>query len=53
VTDAAAPATREALGYPGLEKRPIDPDAAPDYYDDGLLASVVARGPVYRATPTD
>jgi hypothetical protein len=47
------PATREALGYPGLERRPIDPDAAPDYDDDGLLASVIARGPVYRATPTD
>ena len=47
------PETREALGYPGLERRPIDPDAAPDYDDDGLLASVIARGPVYRATPTD
>jgi hypothetical protein len=47
------PATREALGYPGLERRPIDPDAAPDYEEDGLLESVIMRGPVYRATPTD
>jgi len=47
------PAMREAIGYPGLEARPIDPDAAPDYLDDGLLDSVVARGPVYRPTPTD
>jgi len=46
------PETRAALGYPGLERRPIDPDAAPDYDDDGLLASVIERGPVYRATPT-
>jgi hypothetical protein len=45
------PAMREAIGYPGLEARPIDPDAAPDYLDDGLLDSVVARGPVYRPTP--
>ena len=48
----AVAATRAALGYPGLERRPIDPDAAPDYDDDGLLASVIERGPVYRATPT-
>jgi hypothetical protein len=47
------PETRAALGYPGLERRPIDPDAKPDYEDDGLLASVIERGPVYRATPTD
>ena len=45
------PANREAIGYPGLEARPIDPDAAPDYLDDGLLESVIARGPVYRPTP--
>jgi hypothetical protein len=45
------PAMREAIGYPGLEARPIDPDAAPDYLEDGLLDSVVARGPVYRPTP--
>jgi hypothetical protein len=45
------PDMRSAIGYPGLEARPIDPDAAPDYLDDGLLDSVVARGPVYRPTP--
>lgn len=44
---------RAAIGYPGLERRPIDPDAEPDYNQDGLLDSVVARGPVYRPTPTD
>jgi hypothetical protein len=47
------PEMRAAIGYPGLEARPIDPDAAPDYLEDGLLESVVARGPVYRPTPTD
>jgi hypothetical protein len=45
------PAMREAIGYPGLESRPIDEAAAPDYLDDGLLDSVVSRGPVYRPTP--
>ena len=47
------PAMREAIGYPGVEARPIDPDAPPDYLEDGLLDSVIARGPVYRPTPTD
>jgi hypothetical protein len=47
------PAMRSAIGYPGLEARPIDPDLAPDYLADGLLDSVVARGPVYRPTPAD
>lgn len=47
------PAMRSAIGYPGLEARPIDPELAPDYLADGLLDSVVARGPVYRPTPDD
>ena len=47
------PAIREAIGYPGLERRPIDETAKPDYLEDGLLASVIARGPVFRPTPTD
>jgi hypothetical protein len=40
---------RAAIGFPGLEARPIDTDAEPDYLD--LLDSVVARGPVFRPTP--
>ena len=40
---------RAALGYSGQSPRPIDP--RPDYLDDGLLQSVLARGPVYRPTP--
>ena len=45
------PAIRAAIGYPGVEKRPIDPDAPPDYLEDGLLDSVIGRGSVYRPTP--
>ena len=44
------PGIREAIGYPGLEVRPIDPDAE-DWNEDGLLESVKSRGPVYRPTP--
>jgi hypothetical protein len=45
------PECREAVGYPGLEARPIDPDAPPNYLEDGLLDSVRSRGPVFRPTP--
>jgi hypothetical protein len=40
---------REKLGYGGQTARPIDPH--PDYLDDGLLQSVIGRGPIYRPTP--
>ena len=43
------PLVRARLGYTGQGPRPIDPH--PDYLDDGLLQSVVSRGPVYRPTP--
>jgi hypothetical protein len=43
------PEVRERLGYPGQEAVPIDPDAPPDYLEDGLLDSVRARPPVYRS----
>ena len=43
------PKVREAIGYAGQDARPIDP--RPDYLDDGLLESVIARGPIYRQTP--
>jgi hypothetical protein len=44
------PAMRDAIGYPGLEARPIDPEIE-DWVEDGLLDSVKARGAVYRPTP--
>ena len=43
------PRVREALGYTGQTARPIDP--RPDYLDDGLLQSVIDRGPIHRPTP--
>jgi hypothetical protein len=45
------PDVRDRLGYPGQQAVPIDPDASPDYLEDGLLDSVKARAPVYRPTP--
>jgi hypothetical protein len=45
------PEVRSRLGYPGQEAVPIDPDAPPDYLEDGLLDSVRSRPPVYRPTP--
>jgi hypothetical protein len=45
------PEVRRAIGYPGQERVPIVPENPPDYEQDGLLASVIARGPVYRPTP--
>lgn len=43
------PQVRAALGYNGQTPQPIDP--RPDYLDDGLLQSVIDRGPVFRPTP--
>jgi hypothetical protein len=43
---------REALGYRGQEAVPIVPMDPPDYERDGLLASVIERGPIYRPTPS-
>lgn len=40
---------RAHLKYNGQSPKPIDP--RPDYLDDGLLQSVLDRGPVYRPTP--
>src|SRR5678815_4258178 len=43
------PQVRASLGYHGQGPHPIDP--RPDYLDDGLLQSVIGRGPIYRPTP--
>ena len=42
---------RARLNYHGQTPRPID--SRPDYLDDGLLQSVIDRGPIYRPTPKD
>jgi hypothetical protein len=46
------PEVRQAIGYPGQQALPIIPETPPDYEQDGLLASVIARGPIYRPIPT-
>jgi hypothetical protein len=42
---------RASLGYRGQEAVPIEHTDPPDYERDGLLASVIERGPIYRPTP--
>jgi hypothetical protein len=43
------PAVRQAVGYTGQGPTPLDPRV--DYMEDGLLDSVIKRGPIYRPTP--
>jgi hypothetical protein len=45
------PQVRKAIQYDGQTPRPIDPE--PDYLQDGLLESVIGRGPIYRPTPVE
>lgn len=45
------PKVRSAIRYPGQQSVPIANDEPPDYEQDGLIASVIARGPIYRRTP--
>ncbi|HEX9477098.1 MAG TPA: hypothetical protein VGA41_10615 [Candidatus Dormibacteraeota bacterium] len=45
------PRVRSAIGYPGQQSVPIQHEEPPDYEQDGLIASVIARGRVYRPTP--
>ena len=40
---------RAGIGYHGQVPRPIE--SRPDYLDEGLLQSVIDRGPIYRRTP--
>jgi hypothetical protein len=39
------------IGYPGQESRSYDPDATPPYVSNGMLETVIERGPIYRPTP--
>jgi hypothetical protein len=45
------PEVRSAIGYPGQQSVPIEHEEPPDYEQDGLIASVIARGRIYRPTP--
>jgi len=42
---------REKLGYHGQRAIPIEERDPPDYVEDGLLQSVLDRGPIYRSHP--
>jgi hypothetical protein len=42
------PDVRQAVGYTGQGPAPLDPRV--DYMEDGLLESVIKRGPIYRPT---
>ena len=44
---------REAMGYPGQEPAPYDPQETPEYMTNGMLERVTLRGPIYRPTPRD
>ena len=45
------PEVRKAIGYAGQQKVPIAAEDPPDYEQEGLIASVKSRGPIYRPTP--
>ncbi len=45
------PKVRSAIRYPGQQSVPIAHDEPLDYEQDGLIASVIARGSIYRPTP--
>ena len=45
------PKVRSAIHYPGQQSVAIVPEQPPDYEQDGLIASVIGRGPIYRPTP--
>jgi hypothetical protein len=47
------PRVRKALGYEGLAIQPKPPlEGEAEYYlEDGLLAPVLSRGPIYRQVP--
>ncbi len=41
---------RAAVGYPGQEAPPYDPNETPEYVTNGMLDRVRARGPIFRDT---
>lgn len=46
------PRVRELIGYPGQLAIPFDPDAPLPYVEEGLVDSLVARGPIWRDPTT-
>jgi hypothetical protein len=47
------PAVRERIGYPGQRRDPARFEEAADQLSDGILAPVIARGPIYTSDRTD
>jgi len=46
------PRVRELIGYKGQESRPeADPDATPEYVENGMLQQVIDRGTIFKPTP--
>jgi hypothetical protein len=41
-----------AIGYTGQLASPFDPDVEPAYLIDGKIDAVLARGPIWRHSPT-
>ena len=44
------PDVQKSIGYADQTQHPIGP--TPDYLENGLLDSVIHRGPIYRPTPS-
>ncbi len=45
------PVARRAIGYPGQERRPVQPGEEQDIWEGGMLQRVIDRGPIFRPTP--
>jgi len=43
-----APRVRDAMGYPGQIATPVSAFSYPQYIEEGLIDSVVERGPIWR-----
>jgi hypothetical protein len=46
------PVARRAIGYPGQERRPVQPGEESDIWEGGMLQRVIDRGPIFRPTPS-
>jgi hypothetical protein len=47
------PRVKELLGYPGQQAIGVSVGGFPEYVSEGILDSVVDRGPIYRSPPED
>jgi hypothetical protein len=46
------PEVRRRIGYDGHNAHPFDADETAEYAANGMLDRVLARGPIYRSTPS-